>query len=89
MKISYTYDTDTKQTQILVAEAAWSVTDADENGESKFLAFGTQDDTLNVIVPMGPKAVHDMGTTLLKPTIVKASVSDIDAVRKGHRNGSS
>lgn len=85
MKVSYVHDTETGKTQVQLFEAAWAIHEPDDSG-SKILVFGADDDSFDVFVPMGPEAVNKIAAALLtKPAsrIVPATVSDIEAIRKG------
>lgn len=89
MHIQYLHDTDTGKTQVTLLGAAWGVNEPpDPNAVegSKLLVFGADDDKFDFLIPVGPDPAKAISAALItKPaaSIVKASVSDIAAVRNG------
>lgn len=91
MKIAYVWDTETKQTQIQLVGAAYSVSDTPMNDGSKIFVLGTNDDEFNVVTNLSPDASKDIASKLLvQPAsgLVRADLSDIPRTREDIDNGS-
>lgn len=89
MQIQLIHDTDTGKTQVHLVGVSWGVNEPPEGTAaegSKMLVFGAPDDSLDVIIPVGPNPAKEIASRLItKPAagVVKATVSDIAAVRNG------